>query len=119
MDKKDFNIWLKEHNNKISIKQLHEILTEEKVGEGICWKDENGNIVLIGYVPTDDEDYEFTVKELDSVVEPQISTKEQINKMHEFLDTQHYEPYVDYDGFLSGKKWYDKFYEHKGRKYRR
>ena len=121
MIRSEFNIWLKEHNNKCSIKQLREIgLILQEVKDLKKWVDSEGVPCLIGYVDTDDEELEFTVQEY-SVVEPvqPPKTEEVLKNMEKYLDCQHYETINDYSSVFSNKKWYDKFYEHKGRKYRK
>lgn len=117
MNRIEFFNWLKEHNNKCSIKQLKElglILKEDKNGLK-QWIAGDGNICLIGYIDTDNEDIEFIAKEY-SIVEPYIpNTEDTVKKMEKWLDSQHYEtPITKYD---LNKKFYDKFYERKGRKY--
>lgn len=117
MEHKEFLNWLKEHNYKCSIKQIRSLgFTEENINDTTCWKDSNGNPVLITYVSLDDEDYIFTIEEMNPIIEPQIpNTEEVVKKMEEWLDTQHYESPMSF----SDKPFYDKFYERKGRKYNR
>lgn len=117
MVRNEFYTWLKEHDNKCSIKHLKElglILKEDKNGLK-QWIDSDGNICLIGYIDTDSEDTEFIAKEY-SIVEPYIpKTEDVVKKMEKWLDSQHYETSITkYD---LNKKFYDKFYERKGRKY--
>ena len=119
MTKEEFSIWLKEHNNKCSIKQLKEIgLILTEINDLKKWSDENGNPVLIGYMYVEDEDYEFTVQESPIVnpIQPP-KTDEVVQQMEKYLYGQHYEQPINMKDL--NKKWYDKFYEHKGRRYRR
>ncbi|MBQ3415845.1 MAG: hypothetical protein IJH39_11055 [Clostridia bacterium] len=117
MVRNEFFNWLKEHNNKCSIKQLKElglILKEDKNGLK-QWIDSDGNICLIGYIETDNEDTIFTAKEY-FVVDPYIPNTEKVVKdMQKWLDSQHYETPISIHDL--NKKFYDKFYERKGRKY--
>lgn len=117
MNRKEFYTWLKEHDNKCSIKQLKELgLILKENDSGIKqWIDSDGNICLIGYIETDDEDTEFITKEY-SIVEPYIpKTEDVVKKMEKWLDSQHYETPISINDL--NKKFYDKFYERKGRKY--
>lgn len=118
MTKEEFSIWLKDHNNKCSTKQLKEIgLTLTEINDIKKWADENGNIVLIGYVDIEDEDHEFTIQECPIVnpIQPP-KTDEVVKKFEKWLDGQHYEQSINLRDL--NKKFYDKFYERKGRKYR-
>lgn len=45
--------------------------------------------------------------------------EEVIQQMETYLDKQYYNSVTDYDSVFSNKKWYDKFYEHKGKRHRR
>ncbi len=107
MTKDEFNAWLKEHNGKCSIRDLEELgFTYHPHSPYGYWTDEKNEFALI-----------FD----DSIIEPYQppKTEEVLKQMETFLDAQHYESVTDYDSVFSNKKWYDKFYEHKGRKYRR
>ena len=57
----------------------------------------------------------------DFIVEPSQSPKmeELIQQMETYLDKTYYNSVTDYNSVFSNKKWYDKFYEHKGRRHRR
>lgn len=119
MTKEEFSIWLKDHNNKCSTKQLKEIgLTLTEINDIKKWSDENGNPVLIGYIDTEDEDYEFTIQECPIVnpIQPP-KTEEVVKQFEKYFDCQHYERPINLRDL--NKKFYDKFYEHKGRRYRR
>ena len=121
MTKEEYTIWLKEHNNKVTISQLRELgLTEKTVGDGTYWIDENGVTLMIAFNMADaDINKEFIVKAIDPIVPPQVpSTDELVKNMEKYLPSD-YETINDYSSVFSNKKWYDKFYEHKGRRYRR
>ena len=121
MTKEEYTIWLKEHNNKVTISQLRELgLTEKTVGDGTYWMDENGVTLMIAFNIADaDINKEFIVKAIDPIVPPQVpSTDELVKNMEKYLPSN-YESVTDYNSVFSNKKWYDKFYEHKGRRYRR
>jgi hypothetical protein len=101
MTKEEFNIWLKEHNGKCSIDDLLKLGFKNKFYKGNeYWVDSEEKFALI---------FE------DSVVEPYQppKTEKVLKRMETYLDSQHYESVLDID---LNKKWYDKFYEHKGRK---
>lgn len=116
MERNNFFKWLKEHNNKCSIRQIRElglILTEGNNGLK-QWIDSEGNICLIGHIEVDDEDTKFIVKEYTLAV-PYIPKQDVVKQMNKWLDNQHYETSVNIKDL--NKKFYDKFYEIKGRKY--
>ena len=117
MTKEQYEAWLKEHDNKVSIKQIRELgLTEKTVGDGTYWMDENGVTLMIAFNIADaDINKEFIVKAIDPIVPPQVpSTDELVKNMEKYLS-------LDYETPISmndlNKKFYDKFYEHKGRRY--
>lgn len=118
MERNEIFNWLKEHDNKCSIKQLKELglILKEDVSGVKQLVDSDGNICLIGYIETDNEDTIFTVKEY-PIVEPVLKPKtdEVIKSMEKWLDTAHYERSISIRDL--NKKFYDKFYERKGRKY--
>jgi len=119
MTKEEFSIWLKEHDNKCSAKQLKDIgLVLTEINDLKKWSDENGNPVLIGYMDIEDEDHEFTVQECPIVnpIQPP-KTDEVVKQFEKYLAPQHYEQPINLQDL--NKKFYDKFYEHKGRRYRR
>jgi len=100
MNKEQFNEWLKEHNGKCSIKDLEELGFKYHPHSPYgYWTDEENKFALVfeegveAYTPPKTEDI--------------------IKQMETFLYTQHYESVLNID---LNKKWYDKFYEHKGRK---
>ena len=101
MNKEQFNEWLKEHNGKCSIKDLEEL--------GFKYHPHSP----YGYWT--DEENKFAIVFNDAFVEPYQppKTEDVIKQMEKWLDTPHYESVLDID---LNKKWYDKFYEHKGRK---
>ena len=45
--------------------------------------------------------------------------EEVIQQMETYLDKQYYNSVPAHDSVFSNKKWYDKFYEHKGKRHRR
>lgn len=117
MTKEEYTVWLKEHNNKVTISQIRELgLTEKIVDNGTYWMDENGVTLMIAFNIADaDINKEFVVKAVDPIVPVQIpKTEEVVKHMEEYL-------YHDYQIPVSmkdlDKKFYDKFYERKGRKY--
>ena len=68
-----------------------------------------------------DEKNEFALIVDDFIVEPYQSPKmeEVIQQMETYLDKTYYNSVTDYNSVFSNKKWYDKFYEHKGKRHRR
>ena len=115
MTAQEFNDWLKEHDNKISIKQIKELglVPHESIDK--VWYTSDKKMLIAGCT-VKDEDTLIEISKVDPIVEPQIpKTEEVVKKMHEWLDTQHYEEPIEF----SNKPFYDKFYQHKGRKYRR
>ena len=68
-----------------------------------------------------DEKNEFALIVDDFIVEPYQSPKmeEVIQQMETYLDKPYYNSVTDYNSVFSNKKWYDKFYEHKGKRHRR
>ena len=68
-----------------------------------------------------DEKNEFALIVDDFRVEPYQSPKmeEVIQQMETYLDKTYYNSVTDYNSVFSNKKWYDKFYEHKGKRHRR
>lgn len=117
MTKEEYIIWLKEHNNKCSINQIREFgFTEKKLSGATYWLDENGKIVAITYIDDKDIDKNFNVEIVDpSVPIQQPNTEYIIKNMQTWLDNQHYEQSVSIRDL--NKKFYDKLYERKGRKY--
>lgn len=108
MTKEEFNIWLKNNNGKCSVKDLEDL--------GFKYHPHSP----YGYW-TDDEN-QFALIFEDSVVELYQPPKtEDIIKQIEFYaaSTAHFENEITYEDIKAGKKWYDKFYERKGRKYSR
>lgn len=111
MTKEEFNNWVKEHgDSKITVKTFETLgfkyvkVTGEPGVYGY-WLDENGEKVAVFM----------------QSVEPVICTPQDEQKMFEkFVKTfemiDHYT--VPINDIMSGKQWYDKFYEHKGRKRR-
>ena len=117
MVRNEFFNWLKEHNNKCSIKQLRDIgLKEKKINDTTYWVDDDEKTIVISFVDTDDIDTEFIVKIADPIVPiQQPKTEYVVKNMQPWLDNQHYESSVSIRDL--NKKFYDKFYERKGRKY--
>ena len=118
MLRNDFYNWLKEHDNKCSINQIREFgFTEKKLSGATYWLDENGKIVAITYIDDDtDIDKNFNVEIVDpSIPIQQPNTEYVIKNMQTWLDNQHYESSINIRDL--NKKFYDKFYERKGRKY--
>ena len=119
MTKEEYTIWLKEHNNKVTISQLREIgLIEKTVGDGTYWMDENGVTLMIAFNMADaDINKEFVVKAIDPIVPPQVPSIDKLVKnMEKYLSSDYETPISMKD---LDKKFYDKFYERKGRKYSR
>ena len=112
MNSTELKQWLKEHDNKISIKQIKELglIEDEKLDK--VWHTDDKKMIIVGN-DVEDEDSIREITEVNPIIEPQIpKTEEVIKRMEKWLDTQHYETPVG----ISNKPFYDKFYNHKGRK---
>ena len=112
MTKKEFDNWLVEHASKVTVKDFEDLglkyikVTNEPGVYGY-WVDENGEKVA-AFMQS---------------VEPIICTPQNEQKMFEkFVKTyemvDHYTEPLNPKDIMSGKQWYDKFYERKGRKRR-
>lgn len=113
MTAQEFNDWLKEHDNKISIKQIKELgLIPHDTIDNVWYTDDKK--LMIAGCTVEDEVALIEVSKINPIVEPQIpKTEEVVKQMEAWLDHQHYEQPIE----ISNKPFYDKFYKHKGRRY--
>ena len=114
MTKEEFNNWVKENGDKkITVKTFEElglkyVKANNEPGVYGYWVDENGEKVAAFMQST----------------EPIICSPQDERKMFEkfvknYEMVEHYTEPINIKDIKAGKQWYDKFYEHKGRKYRR